>query len=325
MNADPLWRFINERHAIYLRRRWLENGGLWPADVIASHPSLPLVGLDVPLTNDPILSTYRFCNVFRELDRVTAWIRDHWREPHRADASVLFAMAVARVINWPDTLAEIGYPWPWDPKRVYAVLRDRQARGEKVYTGAYMLRGPTGGADDNNKPHYTVFTVLQGVYDGLPLLRGHCWPDDLHGCISERDMPPLALVWDWWRQFPGWGGTGFLAYEVITDLRHTDWLCHAPDIYSWASAGPGALRGLNRLHGRPVDARVWDAVSEMHDLMTQANAPDSPLASWVPRPLEMRDIEHSLCEVDKYLRAQQGEGRPRSRYAPSSRPLALEL
>jgi hypothetical protein len=27
--------------------------------------------------------------------------------------------------------------------------------------------------------------------------------------------------------------------------------------------------------------------------------------------LEMRDIEHSLCEVDKYLRTRNDEGRPR--------------
>jgi hypothetical protein len=28
----------------------------------------------------------------------------------------------------------------------------------------------------------------------------------------------------------------------------------------------------------------------------------------------MRDIEHSLCETDKYLRVKNGEGRPRAKY-----------
>jgi hypothetical protein len=30
--------------------------------------------------------------------------------------------------------------------------------------------------------------------------------------------------------------------------------------------------------------------------------------------LEMRDIEHSLCEFDKYERVRNGEGAPRGRY-----------
>ena len=32
--------------------------------------------------------------------------------------------------------------------------------------------------------------------------------------------------------------------------------------------------------------------------------------------LEMRDIEHSLCEFDKYERVRLGEGKPRSLYKP---------
>ena len=31
-------------------------------------------------------------------------------------------------------------------------------------------------------------------------------------------------------------------------------------------------------------------------------------------PLEMRDIEHCLCEFDKYERTRLGEGRPRAKY-----------
>jgi hypothetical protein len=37
------------------------------------------------------------------------------------------------------------------------------------------------------------------------------------------------------------------------------------------------------------------------------------LPDFVP-PLELREIEHSLCETDKYLRVANGEGRPRAKY-----------
>jgi hypothetical protein len=104
-----------------------------------------------------------------------------------------------------------------------------------------------------------------------------------------------------------------MAYEVVTDLRHTRYLRAAPDIYDWANAGPGALRGLNRLLGRDLNAPVADrAVTLMRAIYAEQ---DTYRAAHVPR-LEMRDIEHSLCELDKYLRVKQGQGKPRARYTP---------
>src|SRR5215813_2551463 len=93
---DPVQRlfaFAQERYNIFLRR----NAGEKP-----------------PWTKDPVLRDYRFCNVYREDDRVTIWIRENWREPHADDPDLWFAMAVARLVNWPDSLAALGYPVPWD-------------------------------------------------------------------------------------------------------------------------------------------------------------------------------------------------------------------
>ena len=39
----------------------------------------------------------------------------------------------------------------------------------------------------------------------------------------------------------------------------------------------------------------------------------SNLPSFIPA-LELREIEHSLCETDKWLRVAAGQGRLRSRY-----------
>ena len=35
-------------------------------------------------------------------------------------------------------------------------------------------------------------------------------------------------------------------------------------------------------------------------------------------PLEMREVEHTLCEFDKYERVRNGEGKPRSIYVHES-------
>jgi len=133
-----------------------------------------------------------------------------------------------------------------------------------------------------------------------------------------RAFNRLETVWEKFQQhrYIGWGP--FMAYEVVTDLRHTRYLRNAPDIYTWANAGPGAIRGLNRLYGRELGAkpRPEQTNAEMFKLMKELNDLDEPGFNATfgepcdvnPR-FEMRDIEHSLCEFAKWER-----GYTRSRY-----------
>src|SRR5262245_11963223 len=118
MRTNDLSEFIAERHAIYLRRK---------------------AGQPKPWTQDPILQAFRFCNVYRELDTETKWIADNWRSPHRSDPDLWFALVVARLVNWHETLDELGYPVPWQPDRFVKVLEGRMQRRQKVFTGAYMV------------------------------------------------------------------------------------------------------------------------------------------------------------------------------------------
>tara|TARA_R100000773_G_scaffold14396_3_gene13162 strand:+ start:418 stop:1251 length:834 start_codon:yes stop_codon:yes gene_type:complete len=270
MNNYPKTDFNNymiERHSIYERRA---------------------EGQPYPWTEDPILNEYSFCNVYRELDRVTIWIRENWREPYADHPNLPFAMAMARQINWPDTLEEIGFPEHWNPERIKAIMQGRLNRKEKVYTGAYMLTGTLGGT----KVEQTIDKILTPLYEMPPRI------------ISN------SLEETWKRYLPYPGFSGFMAYEVVTDLRHTKYLENAEDIMTWANPGPGAKRGLNRIHGRELEKSIPKAqlISEMKELLD--------LCNMAPLPLEMRDIEHCLCEFDKYERVRLGQGKPRAKYKP---------
>ena len=96
-------------------------------------------GQPKPWTDDPILRAWRFCNIRRENDKVTRWIAQNWREPNAADPDLLFAMAVARLVNWPDTMAVLGYPVPFDGDHFITVLQARAAEGAKVWGEAYNI------------------------------------------------------------------------------------------------------------------------------------------------------------------------------------------
>lgn len=284
--ATKLAAFMRARHAIYLTRK---------------------AGAPPPWTTDPILSAYRFCNVYRELDTVTIWVRENIREPYADHPHLWFLLALARQINHPETLAEIfaeaNPAKRWDPERVRRVMNARAARGAKVYTGAYMLYGGNNATlgSERDKPNFTTKIVLDQPW------RARVSVAKAADASLERLHRTLA-------QFQGWGG--FMAYEVVCDARYTRYGERWADINTFAHAGPGAKRGLNRLHGRDVKAGLndGDALNEMIALLPEVRKV-WPRTRDCPK-LELREIEHSLCEFDKYERVRLGQGTPRSRYSP---------
>lgn len=301
IDSKPLLQFMSKRHRVYLNRK---QGKPWP------------------WTDDPILQQYKFTNVFRELDRVTRWVRIAWREPYADHPNLWFAMALARQINWPDTLAAIGFPENYTPEyqdNALAVMRAMKARGEKVYTGAYMLRCDIQDATTPDKPAYTFGKVLTPLWlrtdyvvSGHPLEMGgasfFAWLQTLDPIHRRAED-----VCKWFMQHHGWGG--FLSYEVVTDLMETHYLRDCCDRDTWAFAGPGAVRGLNRLLGYDVKAPMTqrDALPYMRVVLGQLRAKWPK--EW-PLP-HLREVEHSLCEFDKYERVRLGQGKPRSRYNPA--------
>ena len=78
LDPSPFFMFARERHNIYLRRQQ---------------------GLPRPWTDDHILNTCRFTNVYRELDKTTVWFRERVREPLRSKPEVLLATVLFRWFN----------------------------------------------------------------------------------------------------------------------------------------------------------------------------------------------------------------------------------
>jgi hypothetical protein len=109
----------------------------------------------------------------------------------------------------------------------------------------------------------------------------------------------------------------FGAYEIVCDLRYTRFLEHATDKMIWCNPGNGAIRGLYRVLGReltnksnaaaPPVPRDWEEQTRRLLATMQRELSDLP-------PLEMRECEMSLCEVDKYIRLLRGEGKSKRTY-----------
>lgn len=270
LKHKPLLKFMLERHRIYLRRE--------------------VEGLPKPWTKDPILRSYRFCNVYRELDTVTQWIRRHIREPYANNRNLWFMLCMARQINWPDTLQEImdegGWPThEYDWRRVRAIMLARQARGEKLYTGAYMLNAHgTKPTDPKDKAFFTTRYVLSDLWEH----RG-----DMLRVLDERNLEKTA---DFLKKFHGWAG--FTSAQAVADIKYTKQLSGAPDWWTWAAPGPGSIRGLNVVAGRELEAKLPAAswLAEVNTLREKINQ------EWSYEPLHAQDMQNCLCEYFKYTR-----------------------
>lgn len=274
-NYEPLFYWVREREQIRVRKDAGEPQKAW--------------------TSDPILQDYRFCNVRREDDTGTVWIDRNIRKMFASHPLLWLMLCIGRQINWPDTLEEliIEGAWPGCERFVLddvaRVLNARKDRGEKVYTGAYMISAPSQkGAD---KQRYIAETVI-----------GDLW-------VRRGGFRPRTLqqTHEWISRSNGWGP--FMAYQAVVDMRFTAILENAEDVSSWAAAGPGTIRGLNRLHGRALDYSLsqGQALSEMRAIYKIVQQ-ETGVA------MDFSDVPNILCETDKYLRVKNGEGKPRARY-----------
>src|SRR5262249_50552127 len=155
--------------------------------------------------------------------------------PHSTDPDLWFALTVARFVNWPATLAELGYPVPWNPQHFLQVLSDRKRRNEKVFTSAYMIHASKQGC----KAVHLATDVLTPLWEARQSLRSI-----VHGSLADAHQ----------RLTQHYGFGSFMAGQVIADLKYVQPLRAAPDWSTWACPGPGSKRGLNRVLGRPVNA-----------------------------------------------------------------------
>lgn len=254
----------------------------------------------VTWSTDPILTTYRFCNVRREDDRGTVWIRKHIREPYADHPYLWLMLCIARYINWPDTLAELigTNAWPdhvnFNLANLAGTLRKRKACGHQVYTGTYMISAPaTKGA---NKQDYIANVVIGDLWQRRDEFTGIFYGQTTLECVHRMIM-----------KSNGWGP--FMAYQAIVDMRFTRLLDNAPDRFKWAAAGPGTIRGLNRIHGRPFKQALSQiqACDEMRLIYR-----DVQRITGVA--MDFSDVPNVLCETDKMIRTQLGQGTPRSLY-----------
>lgn len=275
--VQQFFRLAQERYAIRARR--------------VEQPNKPKTW-----TKDPIFRHWRFCNVYREHDKTTEWFREHVRDRLKEDAESSIVMTT--LFRWFNRIAtgERLLPVLQAGCKGYdeTLIRSLLEGCKPLVTGAYMIKTPPG------------LNKLDGILHCMkPLVKDAA---HLAGRIEPGDTT-LEGFWTVLRMYPYLGS--FMSYEIVTDLRHTCVLRDAPDINTWAAAGPGCARGLSWLVGN--DPNFYSYVSQsnqqcmqvlMKKLLEKSRDkkfwPNTEAPAW-----EMREVEHWLCEYWKYIRCHQ--------------------
>lgn len=275
------YAFVNEREAIRLRRA---------------------AGQPWPWTADLILQTYSFTNVHREHDRTSRALITNFYQPH-ADAplpEVLFNAAVFRYFGTSEFAQAVGWQRPTVQAiaHIKSVATGRQSRGERVFTGAYIVTN----CGRKGPKIIVVCSFLDELIQNLYRVSAQIERDwSMENAISALNSVS--------------GFATFMSKETLLDTRYTNaWPPNTPiDAETWTAMGPGARRGASIIRD---DANI--KLSETAALAVcreiYARRHDYWPSNYVSLTLDA--IQFQLCEFAKYVKVQRGWGRPRKRYNP---------
>lgn len=276
---ETFWYWINERQWVWARK---------------------YNGYPKPWSDDPIFQTWKFCNVFRRLDKQSQFLIERVINPHKdADpALLLFNIFMFRAFNWYPTYALLGWQEKWDPERAKEILALQRDRREQMTSGAYMIRGREG----MPKSESIVMTLDKLWWEqktNLSQIAMH--NNSIHDVVEEIVEAKL------------WGFAEFTAYQIALDLTYSPLMPAPHDINSWCAFGPGAERGIKL---------IWpDAKRSQYLELAQAlrAVQIDHLKTHVPS-MNLQDIEFCLCELSKYMRIKNG-GKSKEKYNGASNQL----
>jgi hypothetical protein len=274
---------------------------VWEREVIRIVKSR---GGEQPYTKDPVLAKYKFTNIHRRDDRVSRWIINNVIQPNAQRQDLWFILLITRIINWPPTLQflidkDILFQsiQAFNPEKFSAAVEDFKSRGNKVYSGAYMVY-PTkmdpGGVKSLAIAKHIILPAASLSYEIDHILFSFT-PN------IERFVKRLTT---------SFGISSFMAGQVAADLTYCEQLGTAEDLLTYAPIGPGSSRGLNYLLNRLPHA-LWTQQNFNNELTKIRNLIVSEIGI---DDLTLHDVQNVMCEYSKYCRTVLGEGKPKTLY-----------
>jgi hypothetical protein len=250
-------------------------------------------GESKPWTRDATFQSTYFCNVHRENDRVTKWIRTNYAEKEVFKDLAGFNMMVARFVNKPSSLEAMG--WPFRAWTVFEKSSFREVMSQPGSWGSAYIVSTNG---RTMPKHEYISGLLSAAYSHFEQAGGAL------PCLSLRTAHTALQGLS--------GIASFMAGQIVADLKNTNGhpLQSAPDWWTFVAPGPGSLRGMSWvMEQEKVYPRWFD-----EQIGILRKRVDTDLSINVPAFCN-QDLQNCLCEFDKYMRVSTGAGRSKRKYA----------
>jgi len=246
-----------------------------------------------------LLQNYFFCNTYRVLDKgcqylIKKVIEIGSQEPEEVVFRVLLFNTFTKIETWQLLDRKLG-PLTWasyERESYKKVLGKAFNRGIPLYTGAFIKPAPHFGCKTNHENHLLFLEMLMENKLTSKLLGAQY----------------LADVYEYLGSFPSMGP--FSTYQLMLCLSYTNVLnFHHND---FVISGPGSISGLNKIFGKSMakgrravegfDEEVMRYLAESQDSHFKRLGLEFSGLGPEKLPMGVADIEHTLCEVDKYCR-----------------------
>ncbi len=241
-----------------------------------------------PFTEDSILATYRFCNIFRELDKQTIFFHETLG-PLRDDFPLwLLNMFYFRLVARPETVQAAG------------LLSFDEADNKDFYKRLMQTGRPRFGT-----PYvFPVSTILRSDTPTRESFIAHYLPHKMQDIAAEIESWNHLSVYDGVaRVLPLFGvNLTFLWTEVLIDVAYQ--FPERIDLFARFPVGPGSLPTLRRVDAHTDPTLVVTQLAQVpmrHGLTYEQ----------VPLRLSAENWEGIGCEFRKYTNLKQGKGRKR--------------
>jgi len=242
-------------------------------------------GKSAPHTTNEVMSSKWFTNMYRELDRGTMYFRKQILAEHdlshESYPEVVFKAIVYRLVNKIETFEEFGkLPCIAEWKAFQNFICEKMDRGEVIFTSAHQNMG-------FSRFCHTAKEVLKMIVNGN-------FTDKIVGAESLEDCFLLL------KSITNIGP--FFAWQICCDFLELKMVNF--DENTWTCLGPGAKSGLRRIFTVKSEKEELPLAQHLTKIMDYGfKALGLQFTYFLNRKLTLKNIEHALCEYDKYFRA----------------------
>ena len=257
-----------------------------------------------PLTENLVMRGKWFTNMYRELDRGTIYFKRQMiktslkgveinqnKISENLVKEILFKSILYRLLNKVETFLDFGeIPSLSSLSRFLDYLKDRKENNEIIFTAAHQNMGLG-----------RLLKTLEFVKKNISSLTAEV--------VAGARQRSTRVCFKAILKIPNVGE--FFAWQILTDLLECRVLGENTD-NQWTCLGPGAKNGLRRIFQLDSTQGELRHTRLLRDLCSPAgpgsgfSALGLKFPAFLNKALSLKNVEHALCEYDKYFRSALG-------------------